>query len=113
MASEPRKPPRNLALHLRRVLGGRAGWGGFVAQLAFVAFVIWLGYEIYSNAQANLRAQRIATGFGFLQQTAGFATSQFGDNRPRPMMRPRIVAKNMPITDTSSVFSRPTMKTRI
>ncbi len=76
MAIEPRKPPRNLALHLRRVLGGRAGWGGFVAQLAFVAFVIWLGYEIYSNAQANLRAQRIATGFGFMQQTAGFATSQ-------------------------------------
>ena len=54
-----------LALHLRRALGGRAGWGGFAAQLAFVAFVIWLGYEIYSNAQANLQAQRIATGFGF------------------------------------------------
>lgn len=76
MAIEPRKPPRNLGLHVRRALGGRAGWGGFAAQLAFVAFVIWLGYEIYSNAQANLRAQRIATGFGFLQQTAGFATSQ-------------------------------------
>ena len=76
MAIEPRKPPRNFGLHVRRALGGRAGWGGFAAQLAFVAFVIWLGYEIYSNAQANLRAQRIATGFGFLQQTAGFATSQ-------------------------------------
>jgi general L-amino acid transport system permease protein len=63
-------------MHLRRALGGRAGWGGFAAQLAFVAFVIWLGYEIYSNAQANLQAQRIATGFGFLNQTAGFAVSQ-------------------------------------
>ncbi|ETR75098.1 amino acid ABC transporter permease [Afipia sp. P52-10] len=76
MAIEPRKPPRHFSLHLRRALGGRAGWGGFAAQLAFVAFVIWLGYEIYSNAQANLQAQRIATGFGFLQNTAGFATSQ-------------------------------------
>ena len=55
-------------MHLRRALGGRAGWGGFAAQLAFVAFVIWLGYEIYSNAQANLQAQRIATGFGFLHE---------------------------------------------
>ena len=76
MAIEPRKPPRNIGLHLRRALGGRAGWGGFAAQLAFVAFVIWLGYEIYSNAQANLQAQRIATGFGFLNNTAGFAVSQ-------------------------------------
>src|SRR5262245_11853203 len=76
MAIEPRRPPRNIAFHLRRALGGRAGWGGFFGQLAFVAFVVWLGYEIYSNAQANLQAQRIATGFGFLQNTAGFATSQ-------------------------------------
>jgi general L-amino acid transport system permease protein len=76
MATEPRKPPRDLALQLRRALGGRAGWGGLVAQLAFVAFIVWLGYEIYSNAQANLQAQRIATGFGFLQNTAGFAVNQ-------------------------------------
>lgn len=76
MAIEPRKPPQHFGLHIRRALGGRAGWGGFAAQLAFVAFIIWLGYEIYSNAQANLQAQRIATGFGFLHNTAGFATSQ-------------------------------------
>jgi general L-amino acid transport system permease protein len=76
MAIEPRQPPTNLGLKLRRALGGRAGWGGFAAQLAFVAFVVWLGYEIYSNAQANLQAQRIATGFGFLQNTAGFGISQ-------------------------------------
>ncbi|MDQ8730116.1 amino acid ABC transporter permease [Bradyrhizobium sp. LHD-71] len=76
MTVEQRKPPRNLNLRLRRALGGRAGWGGFVAQLAFVAFLAWLGYEIYSNAQANLQSQRIATGFGFMQNTAGFAVSQ-------------------------------------
>jgi len=63
-------------MQLRRALGGRAGWSGLVAQFAFVAFVFWLGYEIYSNAQANLQAQRIASGFGFMQNTAGFGVSQ-------------------------------------
>jgi len=76
MAVEPRKPPRNFTMQLRRALGGRAGWSGLAAQLAFVAFVVWLGYEIYSNAQANLQAQRIASGFGFMQNTAGFGVSQ-------------------------------------
>ena len=74
--ADQRKPPRNVGLFLRRALGGRAGWGGFAAQLAFVAFVGWIGYEIYSNAQENLEAQRIATGFEFLYNTAGFAVSQ-------------------------------------
>lgn len=74
--ADQRKPPRNVGLFLRRALGGRAGWGGFAAQLAFVAFVGWIGYEIYSNAQENLEAQRIATGFEFLDNTAGFAVSQ-------------------------------------
>ena len=76
MAIQPRQPPRNLGLQLKRALGGRAGWGGFAAQVAFVAFVIWLGYEIYSNASANLQSQRIASGFGFLQNTAGFGINQ-------------------------------------
>ncbi len=57
-------------------MAGAPDGAGFAAQLAFVAFVIWLGYEIYSNAQANLQAQRIATGFGFLNNTAGFGVSQ-------------------------------------
>ena len=57
-------------------MAGAPAGAGFVAQLAFVAFVIWLGYEIYSNAQTNLQAQRIATGFGFMQNTAGFGVSQ-------------------------------------
>jgi general L-amino acid transport system permease protein len=58
------------------VLGGRAGWGGFVFQIAFLALLIWLGYEIVANARANLQAQRIASGFGFLSNTAGFGISQ-------------------------------------
>jgi general L-amino acid transport system permease protein len=61
---------------LRHALGGRAGWGGFVLQLLFVAALVWIGYEIVANARANLQAQRITSGFGFLENTAGFDVSQ-------------------------------------
>jgi general L-amino acid transport system permease protein len=71
-----RPPPSQIGLKIKRALGGRAGWGGFAAQLLFVAFVVWLGFEIVANAQANLAAQNIASGFGFLSRTAGFAVSQ-------------------------------------
>ena len=76
MAIEARKPPSQFSARLRRALGGRAGWGGFAFQVVFVAALIWIGYEIYANARANLQAQRIASGFGFLSQTAGFGVSQ-------------------------------------
>jgi general L-amino acid transport system permease protein len=76
MNTEPRRPPRLLAAKLRRTLGGRAGWGGFVLQLLFVAALVWIGYEIVANARANLQAQRITSGFGFLWNTAGFDVSQ-------------------------------------
>ncbi len=42
----------------------------------FVAALVWIGYEIVANARANLEAQRIASGFGFLDHTAGFDVSQ-------------------------------------
>ena len=76
MAIEPRKPPPQFVAKLRRALGGRAGWGGFVLQILFVAALAWIGYEIVANARANLQAQRITSGFGFLQNTAGFDVSQ-------------------------------------
>ncbi|HBR45105.1 MAG TPA: amino acid ABC transporter permease, partial [Afipia sp.] len=47
-----------------------------IVQILFVAAVVWIGYEIVENARANLQAQRIASGFGFLSNTAGFAVSQ-------------------------------------
>ncbi len=55
---------------------GRAGWGGFVLQILFVAALVWIGYEIVANARANLQSQRITSGFGFLGNTAGFDVSQ-------------------------------------
>src|ERR1700754_3987834 len=76
MTIESRPPPPQFVAKLRRALGGRAGWGGFAFQILFVAVLIWIGYEIVVNARANLQAQRITSGFGFLGNTAGFDVSQ-------------------------------------
>lgn len=76
MAGEARTPPLQAAARLRRMLGGRAGWGGLALQIVFLALLVWVGYEIVANARANLQAQRVASGFGFLSNTAGFGVSQ-------------------------------------
>src|SRR5882724_649017 len=76
MTIEPRKPPPQFAFRLKRALGGRAGWAGFALQILFVAALVWIGYEIVANARANLQSQRITSGFGFLERTAGFDVSQ-------------------------------------
>ena len=76
MTIEPREPPPQFVFRLKRALGGRAGWGGVVLQIVFVAVLVWLGYEIVANARANLETQRITSGFGFLRNTAGFDVSQ-------------------------------------
>src|SRR6195256_1056652 len=76
MAIEARKPPPQFTAKLRRALGGRAGWGGFALRILFGAARAWIAYEIVANARANLEAQRITSGFGFLANTAGFDVSQ-------------------------------------
>ena len=76
MSIEAREPPSQFVFRLRRALGGRAGWNGVVFQVLFVAALIWIGYEILANARANLAAQRITSGFGFLENNAGFDVSQ-------------------------------------
>jgi general L-amino acid transport system permease protein len=76
MSIEARSPPSQFSLKLRRALGGRAGWNGVVFQVLFVAALIWLGAEIVENARANLAAQRVSSGFGFLSNNAGFDVSQ-------------------------------------
>jgi general L-amino acid transport system permease protein len=47
-----------------------------VWQLAVVAMLLWFGIEFALNAKANLDAQRITSGFGFLDNTAGFGVNQ-------------------------------------
>ncbi|NEW93113.1 amino acid ABC transporter permease [Rhodopseudomonas sp. BR0M22] len=76
MAIDARPPPMQLVAKLRRVLGGRSGWKGLIAQVLFVAALFWIGYEIFDNARDNLANQRIASGFGFMSHTAGFGVSQ-------------------------------------
>jgi len=76
MSTDSRSPPPQYALRLKRALGGRAGWGGFAVQVVFVIALVWIGYEIAANARANLEVQHITSGFGFLNNTAGFDVSQ-------------------------------------
>ena len=76
MSIEPRPPPRQLVAKLRRVLGGGAGWRGVFLQILFVVVVAWIGYEIVDNVRSNLASQRIAAGFGFLTNNAGFDVNQ-------------------------------------
>ena len=49
---------------------------GIFYQLMLFAVVVWLGYEFVINARDNLRAAKIATGLGFLDNTAGFSINQ-------------------------------------
>jgi general L-amino acid transport system permease protein len=49
---------------------------GFVLQAMLVAAVLAAVAWALVNAEANLRAQRIATGFGFFGQPAGFSINQ-------------------------------------
>src|SRR5881394_2177552 len=76
MTIEARKPPPQFVFRLKRALGGRAGWAGFALQILFVAILAWIGYEIVANVRANLEAQRFSSGFGFLNNIAGFDVSQ-------------------------------------
>ncbi|MEX0751998.1 MAG: amino acid ABC transporter permease [Xanthobacteraceae bacterium] len=47
-----------------------------ILQGLFLLAVLWVAYEFIANARNNLAAQNIASGFGFLEQTAGFDVSQ-------------------------------------
>src|ERR1700719_2765581 len=76
MSIESRAPPRQLVAKLRRVLGGGAGWGGVVLQILFVVVLAWISYDIIANVRSNLESQRIAAGFGFLTNNAGFDVNQ-------------------------------------
>jgi general L-amino acid transport system permease protein len=76
MSIEARSPPPQFVFRLKRALGGRSGWSGVALQIVFVIALVWIGYEIIANARTNLEAQRITSGFGFLNNTAGFDVSQ-------------------------------------
>jgi general L-amino acid transport system permease protein len=45
-------------------------------QIVLLALLLWFGYQFALNARANLAAQGITSGFGFLDNTAGFGVNQ-------------------------------------
>src|SRR5262249_35939568 len=45
-------------------------------QIALLAALLWFGYEFAANARSNLAALNVASGFGFLDDTAGFGVNQ-------------------------------------
>jgi general L-amino acid transport system permease protein len=47
-----------------------------IYQLALVATLLWLGYAFAVNTKANLDARHIASGLGFLDNSAGFSINQ-------------------------------------
>lgn len=66
---EPLRPPCRRVFTWRRLAA--AAW-----QLALLALVVWLVQGVVQNVAANLQARNIASGFGFLEQPAGFAIIQ-------------------------------------
>ncbi len=49
---------------------------GIIAQLLVLGAIVLLGYYLVSNLLVNLEERRIRTGFGFLEQQAGFAIGE-------------------------------------
>ena len=45
-------------------------------QLGLLALLLWCGWQFALNARANMQAQQISGGFGFLANTAGFGVNQ-------------------------------------
>ena len=43
-----------------------------IYQVLVVAIIIWLGYSVIHNTATNMAAQGMATGFDFLENSAGF-----------------------------------------
>jgi general L-amino acid transport system permease protein len=49
---------------------------GMVFQVVVLLLALSIGYVLFTNTQANLERQSIATGFGFLQHEAGFEIAE-------------------------------------
>lgn len=69
MSSVPVRANRTAPWHDKRL---RA----FIAQALLLAAIVAAGWALYSTAADNLARQNIATGFGFLDHTAGFGIAQ-------------------------------------
>src|SRR5690242_12535685 len=79
MAGDTPRPP------LTTLMRDPAAWSSLVydpkaraiaAQVLLLLALGLLGYEIITNTAANLKKQNVASGFAFLDRTAGFDVSQ-------------------------------------
>lgn len=75
MMKQSDNPGASTAFRLFTFLGSKTvrSW---CYQFLLAALLIGFSYWLYSNVVDNLRAQRIATGFGFLPQSAQFAIGE-------------------------------------
>jgi general L-amino acid transport system permease protein len=49
---------------------------GLLFQFLLLCLIAYVGYHFFQNAMQNLRSQNIASGFGFLKNSAGFDITQ-------------------------------------
>jgi general L-amino acid transport system permease protein len=56
--------------------GKPVNWRGLVWQIVLIAAVVWLGYEAFTNARANMQARNIPSDFSFWFRTSGFDINQ-------------------------------------
>ena len=68
-AARSSAPPRVSPLYDPR-------WRSAIFQILLCLAIVWLAYAAITNAADNLAKQRIASGFGFWDSTAGFDISQ-------------------------------------
>jgi len=47
-----------------------------IIQAVVLLLIVWIGWTLFENARQNLAAQKVASGFGFLNETAGFGIGQ-------------------------------------
>jgi general L-amino acid transport system permease protein len=77
VASESERPAAERAPALPRVaFYNHPKIRSAIWQFVLLAALLWFAYEFALNAKANLDAQRISSGFGFLENTAGFGVNQ-------------------------------------
>src|ERR671937_2161652 len=81
--SQPRGQAISVSMQMQRALGpprvavyNRPRFRALFYQFVLLAGLVWLGYAFALNAKANLDAQGITSGFGFLENTAGFSRNQ-------------------------------------
>ena len=76
MATQPRNPQAASAPPGKPPIWNDPVWRGVFFQIIVVGVIAWGAYFLASNTINNLEKQNIASGFGFLERTAGFSIGE-------------------------------------